>query len=85
MIVSRESKSFTFTEEDGDAFTISETPDRTSILVKCSSENKGTESAVLLDSEQFSELCRLDEYGGLEVRMRTEPKPVQSYPAPVEG
>ena len=85
MIVSRASKSFTFTDEDGDTFTISETPDRTSILVKCSSENKGTESAVLLDSEQFSELCRLGGYGGLEVHRRPDPEPAQADSAPVEG
>jgi hypothetical protein len=85
MIVSRGRKSFTFTDEDGDMFTISETHDRTSILVKCSSENKGTESAVLLDSEQFSELCGLGGYGGLEVHRRPDPEPAQADSAPVEG
>ena len=73
-----------FPAPDGCLLVVSETLNRKFISVRCEGEDTSY-IEVLLNAEQFSELCGLGGYGGLEVHRRPDPEPAQADSAPVEG
>jgi hypothetical protein len=61
-------KAYTISGIDGNHLTLSETPDRLTILVSIQQNDERGRLAVHLDKGQFEELTSLNGYLGLEVR-----------------